>query len=97
MLLKTLPTGSEQISLLLILKKSNFVLFNTQTNIKDNPKIKICIGNSELEQKNSAKYLGIYFDKRLSCDTHIEYINNKINRGIGIIEKVRYYQVLLFC
>ena len=34
--------------------------------------------------------MGIYFDKRLSWDTHIEYINNKINRGIGIIKKIRY-------
>ena len=77
--------------LTLNVKKSNFILFNTQKNIKDNPKIKICIGNSELEQKNSAKYLGIYFDKRLSWDTHIEYINNKINRSIGIIKTVRYF------
>ena len=35
--------------------------------------------------------MGIYFDKRLSWDTHIEYINNKINRGIGIIKKIRYF------
>ena len=77
--------------LTLNVKKSNLILFNIQTNIKDNPKIKICIGNSELEQKNSSKYLGIYFDKRLSWDTHIDYINNEINRGIGIIKKIRYF------
>ena len=44
--------------LTLNVKKSNLILFNIQTNAKENPQIKICIGNSELEQKDSAKYLG---------------------------------------
>ena len=35
--------------LTLNVKKLNLILFNIQTNTKDNPKIKICIGNSELE------------------------------------------------
>ena len=77
--------------LTLNVKKSNLILFNIQTNAKENPPIKICIGNSELEQKDCAKYLGIYFDKRLSWDTHIEYTNKTLSRGIGILKKIRYY------
>ena len=73
--------------LTLNVKKSNLILFNIQTNAKENPQIKICIGNSKLEQKDSAKYLGIYFDKRLFLDTHIEYTNKKLSRGIGILKK----------
>ena len=40
----------------------------------------------EQEQKNTAKYLGIYFNKNLTWNKiNIEYINCKLNRGIGVV------------
>ena len=36
-----------------------------------------------------AKYLGIYFHKNLKWNKHIEYINCKLNRGIGVLRKIR--------
>ena len=53
--------------------------------------IRIYIGNDELEHKETAKYLGVYFDKRLSWNKHIQYTNSKISRGLGILRKVRNY------
>ena len=36
--------------------------------------------NQILEPKDTAKYLGVYIDKRLSWDRHIEHIRSKLNR-----------------
>ena len=77
--------------LTLNVKKSNLTLFDTRKNPKNNSTVKICIGNNELEQKDSAKYLGVYFDKKLSWDKQIDYTNNKLNRGIGTLKKLRKY------
>ena len=49
--------------LTLNVKKSNLILLDTRKNPKNNTTVKICIGNNELEQKDSAKYLGVYCDK----------------------------------
>ena len=53
--------------------------------------IKIYIGSDQLEDKETAKYLGVYFHKRLSWNKHIQYKNSKIIRGLGILRKVRNY------
>ena len=77
--------------LTLNVKKSNLILFDTRKNPKNNTTVKICISSNELEQKDSVKYLGVYFDKKLSWDKQIDYTNNKLNRGIGALKKLRKY------
>ena len=77
--------------LTLNVKKSNLILYDARKNLKYNPNVKICIENNELEQKDSAKYLGVYFDKRLSWDVQLNYTNAKLSRGIGILKKLRKY------
>ena len=57
----------------------------------NDPKIKIYIGSDELEHKEIAKYLGLYFDNRLSWNKHVQYTNSKISRGLGILKKIRNY------
>ena len=44
--------------------------------------------DEELEQKDFAKYLGVYFDKQLSWSKHNEITNNKLHKGIGISTKL---------
>ena len=51
--------------------------------------IKLFIDKEELEQKDTAKYIGIYFDNKLTWNKDIEHINCKLNRGIGILRKIR--------
>jgi hypothetical protein len=43
------------------------------------------------EQKDYIKYLGIYIDKHLTWDYQIKYVNSKLAKNIGIINKLRYY------
>ena len=68
-------------------KKSNLILFNIKSLISGTNRI--CIGSDQLEHKETAKCLGVYFDKRLSWNKHIQYTNSKISRGLRILRKVR--------
>ena len=51
--------------------------------------IKLFIYKEELEQIDTAKYFGIYFDKNLTWNKHIEYINDKLSRGIYTLREIR--------
>ena len=70
--------------LMINVKKSNLIFFKVGNNQSADETIKIYIENQILEPKDTAKYLGVYIDKGLSWDRHIEHINSKLNRGIGI-------------
>ena len=37
------------------------------------------------------RYLGVVIDNKLNWKSHIEYINHKVNLGIGIVKQLRYY------
>jgi hypothetical protein len=70
-------------------KKSNFLHFHYgKTNKK---KLNIKINNTEVEEKNSTKYLGTFIDTQLSWKTQIQHIKSKLARGIGMISRIRYY------
>ena len=50
-------------------------------------KLKLNIHN--IEEKNYIKYLGIYIDKNLNWAPHIQHINNKLSKNVGILFKLR--------
>ena len=73
-------------------KKSNLfylVIFKTKVNSYNDTNI--FINNEKLEEKSIAKYLGVYFDDKLTWEHHINYTNKKLSRGIGILAKMRHY------
>ena len=74
-------------------KKSHLILFNIKKNSKsiNYQNIRIYVCNDELQHKETAKYLGVHFDKRFSWDEHIQYTNSKISRRLGILKKIRNY------
>ena len=49
------------------------------------------MNSQKLEQSKSVRYLGVVINNKLNWKSHIEYINHKINIGLGIIKKLRYY------
>ena len=77
--------------LILNVKKSNLLVFDSRKNPKEKPPVKLFINDEELKQKDFAKYLGVYFDKQLSWSKHIETTNNKLHKGIGILANLRKY------
>ncbi len=58
---------------------------------KSNKKIKIKINNIEIEEAQVVKYLGVLIDNKLSWKAHVQQINLKISKGIGIIARLRHY------
>ena len=65
-------------------------IFSINKNNDNNMQIKLFIDKEEREQKNTAKYFGIYFNKNLTWNKiNTECINCKLSRGIGVVWKIR--------
>ena len=57
-------------------KKKNYMIVTKQKINKSLFKIKI--GQNEIIQKDSVKYLGIMFDNKMNWKQHINYLNAKL-------------------
>ena len=55
----------------------------------------VYINGEPLEFNSKAKYLGVTIDNKLTWHQHIENIKNKINKGIGILKKMRHLSAFL--
>jgi hypothetical protein len=64
------------------LKKTNFMVITSQKKKILNIRIR------NFEQKDYIKCLGIYIDKHLTWDYQIKYVNSKLAKNIGIINKL---------
>ena len=53
--------------------------------------IDLQINNEPLEEKVYAKYLGVYIDQKLTWETQIEHINERLIKGNAILAKMRHY------
>ena len=69
--------------------KCHFMVFH-RSRIKINNQ-NILLDDSQLEQINFTKFLGVIIDDKLNFINHIAYIKNKISKGLGIIIKARKY------
>jgi len=69
--------------------KTSYILFrNRGQKMKNN--LNINIDGVNINQVNSAKFLGLYIDEQLTWTTHITHISSKISKNIGIIRKLSY-------
>ena len=66
--------------------KSSYLKF---TNIRSTHNVTIKMANRPIDQKRVAKYLGVLIDDNLSWKYHIDNINLKIRKGIGMLNKVK--------
>ena len=67
--------------------KTNFVLFHPRQNLFDKGNLSIKFNNKKLKPVDYVKYLGMYLDKRLSRDMHIDQLRVKLSRVNGIRSK----------
>ena len=70
-------------------KKTHFMIFKPKNKKIIMPHESICIGNEEINQVESTKFLGVYIDSKLNWQQHIKCVKNKISKGAGIIYKVK--------
>ena len=69
------------------IEKTNFMIFRPRGENEVCPTIHIC--GAEIQEVDSAKFLGIMVDNKLNWMEHIKCISRKIANGIGIIIKTR--------
>ena len=49
----------------------------------------LCINGVALERVASTSFLGVKIDQKLNWKCHIEYVNKKLNKCLGILRKVK--------
>ena len=64
-------------------KNTNYLII-TSPKKKTNIRITAC----NIEQKSKIKYLDVVIDEHLKWDAHLQHINNKITKNIGILFKL---------
>ena len=69
------------------IKKTHFMVFTNKN--KTPPNMELHIGDRPIERVEHTKFLGLILDHKLTWKNHINFISNKIAKGIGIIKKVR--------
>ena len=68
-------------------KNKTGTLTKPKTKLKNNFSIKM--NNKDIEQKSVFKHLGLYLNKKLEIEDHIEGVSNKLNKIFGIIYQLR--------
>ena len=68
-------------------KKTNIMIWTPKS--KSLPNIDIKMDGQSIDVVNEIKFLGVILDDKLSWSKHIQYISNKVSKGIGIIKKLR--------
>lgn len=66
--------------------KTNYMLYSYRGNPSFHSPIKV--GNSEVDQRASVKFLGVILDERLKYDMHVQMISQKIARNVGVLFKL---------
>ena len=68
--------------------KTNFMIFTTK---KIKHKFEIKIGEKEIQQVNSAKYLGVTLDHKLNWEPHLKQLKSKLSRSSFIFNRLKNY------
>ena len=72
--------------LLLNVSKTKFITFGKRF---QNLHLNISINNIQIEKVNSIKFLGVEIDSLLNWNCHINVIQRKISRSLGIMYQVK--------
>ena len=75
--------------LVLNISKTNYMVMSSKKNKIPEDLCKIKINGHQIEQVSETKFLGVMIDNKMSWKSHIDYINSKIMRGVGIIRRAK--------
>ena len=70
------------------MSKSNIILFRSNKKQPPQTPSVITIDDRTIPQVTSTKFLGVYIDQHLKWKVHIEEINKKITKNIGILKRI---------
>lgn len=69
------------------LSKTNYMLFTTNTTVRCRT-LSFEINGIAIERVQNCKFLGVFFDERLSWSYHVDHLCKKMRKNIGILKKV---------
>ena len=73
--------------------KTKYILFHKQHDSKKTPQKlpMLILNNSTPERVNSIKFLGVIIDENINWNRHIELVENKISKNIGLLYRASLY------
>jgi hypothetical protein len=71
--------------------KTNYILFTKSKKLKEIALPNLYIDNQIIQEAQYAKFLGVYLDKNLTWEKHIEIITTRVAKSIGIIRRLKPY------
>lgn len=78
-------------NLILNTQKTNYITFCTKQNKNKNEELHLYMDNKDIVQVETTKFLGIFIDRHLSWNLHIDHILHKINSGIYAIKRLFHF------
>ena len=73
------------------------MLFGSWQNLAKSPNSCIQLYGKTLERVAKFSYLGVVLDENLSCKDHVEYVNSKVCRRLGLLSHVQSCLMLEAC
>ena len=86
--LKLLSEWFNENKLALNVSKTKFMIFHLRHQ-KPPDDFKVFIGETELEQVKTTKFLGVIINETLSWDDHMSYIASKLSRMNGVLARLK--------
>ena len=71
--------------------KSKLIIFKSKRKIINTDNFSIKLNGCKLVSTENVKYLGLYLDKNLSFDYHINQLSKKLSKSNGILAKLRHF------
>lgn len=87
--LKSIANWFSKNELTLNIQKTKYMVFGSSHIVGKFSNISVNYGDNVLEHVNEFKYLGVTLDPHLSWTSHINTINSKVSKKIGIIRRVK--------
>lgn len=88
--LQSLQRWSEGNSLIINSRKTKAIIFHWKGHVFPRY-ISLNIGDSNIEIVDTIKTLGVFFHKKMSWDTHVNYLITSVSKCAGILAKCRYF------
>lgn len=86
--LDNLSVWLQKNKLQLNVKKTNYIIFAPINRCEDT-KVTIYFENKIIEEVTEQKFLGVWFNRELSWNTHVNKLSSELSRVIGCIYKIR--------
>ena len=70
--------------------KTKLIIFHSKQKTLDTRMVSIKLNGKKLKLEDNVKYLGMFLDKHLTWEFHINQLSKKLSRANGIISKLRH-------